>query len=611
MFSVFNGDAIQHMELIKGGFPARYGGRISSVLDLRMKEGNTRYFRGDASIGLISSRLLLEGPIQKNTTAFMISGRRTYIDLLLRPLMMLAQQGNPNEKGIAGYFFTDWNLKLHHRISRHDRLFLSAYYGNDKAHFRYRARYPNEREDFKGYLQWGNITQSLRWNHIWRDDLFSNLTLVLTRYRFNVGAAVEQIRTAIPFDTFSASYNFISQIKDMGGGYHLEYYASAHHTFRGGIGYIYHHFRPGINIIRAHISNVPSFDTTFGNQDIPAHEWFAYLEDEFKIGNRFQGNIGIRSTLFKVAQRGSPTLEPRLACRYVINENIVAKVSYARMAQFIHLLTNPTISMPTDMWVPATDQVPGQRGNQWAAGIAYALGPIDLTLEGYYKTMQNVIAYRDGASFVGGTTNWESLVVSGKGQAYGGEIMAKKDEGRWNGWISYTLAWSWRQYEEINFGKPFPYKYDRRHNASIVANYRLIEKTSKASRNTVEIGTTWTYMSGHWVTLPEAIYPTLPIEAIPFDVLWPYLLERPYVPNRNNFRLPDYHRLDIAIHFTRQWGPWKRTWSIGAYNVYNRFNPFFLYITSEYSDIGIEERVLKQVSLYPFLPMINLSISYR
>ncbi len=611
MFSVFNGDAIQHLELLKGGFPARYGGRISSVLDIRMKEGNTQHFRGDASIGLISARILAEGPIKKNTTAFMISGRRTYIDVLARPFILLAQLANPNEKGIAGYFFTDWNLKVHHRLSDRDRLYLSAYYGNDKAYFGYQSRYIDFREDFDGYLRWGNITQSLRWNRVWRNDLFSNLTLVFTRYRFNVGAKIQEISFEPFNDTFEASYDFVSRIQDIGGDYHLEYYLHRHHTVRAGVGYLYHHFRPGVNIIQARLTGSPSFDTTFGNQDISAHEGFAYVEDEFKVGTRLQGNAGVRVAVFNVQGHVYPSVEPRLSLRYTFTEDLVAKASFARMAQFIHLLTNPTISMPTDMWVPATPRVPSQSGNQWAAGLAYALGPFDLTLEGYYKTMQNVIAYRDGASFIGTSADWESLVTSGRGWSYGAEAMIKKDAGRFNGWVSYTLSWSWRQFDEINFGRPFPYKYDRRHNLAVVANYVLRDKSFKSERKTIEVGAAWTYMSGHLATLPEATYPAIPPERIPWGERVIYLLEREYVPYRNNFRFPAYHRLDLALHFTRSWGPWKRTWSIGAYNVYNRFNPFFLYINTLYTGPHSGERVLQQVSLYPILPMINLSISYR
>lgn len=614
MFSVFNADAIQHFELIKGGFPARYGGRLSSVLDIRMKEGNNQRWRGDASIGLVSSRLLVEGPIQKGKTAVMISGRRTYIDILLRPFIQWMSSIDNDGSGYFGYYFTDWNAKIHHRFSDRDRIYLSTYFGDDNAYLRYRYRDPYQEGRQKANLRWGNITQSLRWNHVWRDDIFSNATLFYTRYRFNVGVELEAFSRVPPPDSLRFLYDFISHIRDVGGTYDVEYFLNKSHTLRGGLGITHHHFEPGVNVIQARITGGFDLDTTIGQSAIPAAEGAFYLEDEWKWGPRLNGNFGLRTALFTVRDRWYPSIEPRLSVRYLLTEDLAAKVSYSRMAQFLHLLTNPTIGLPTDLWVPATDRVPPQIGDQIAAGLAYGWKSLDFTLEGYYKRMDHVIDYRDGASFIGNRAAWEELVSSGKGWAYGLEAMVKKEEGRLSGWLSYTLSWAFRQYEDINFGKPFPYKYDRRHNLSMVANYTLWQKEHKGARRTIDIGATWTYMSGFWVTLPRARY--YAVDPSYWDdegmnAIIHYLSEVEYVPERNNFRMPAYHRLDLALHFIRKKGPWTTTWTIGAYNAYNRFNPFFLYIDTKYLPDGSEETVLKQVSLYPFLPMVNFSASFR
>ncbi len=615
MFSVFNADALQHFELLKGSFPARYGGRLSSVLDIRMKEGNIDHWRGDASIGLVSSRVLVEGPVWKGKTAVMVSGRRTYIDLLLRPLIQNLSRIDNEGSGYFGYYFTDWNAKVHHRFSDRDRLYLSTYIGDDNAYLRYRYRTPTEKGTQKANLRWGNITQSLRWNHVWRDDIFSNATLFYTRYRFNIGVGVEMFGRPPSTDTLIFDYDFLTHIRDIGGTYDVEYFMNDAHTLRAGLGVVHHHFEPGVNVITAKISGGISLDTTIGQASIPAAEGFLYLEDEWKWGPRLDGNIGLRAVGFTVRNRWYPSIEPRLALRYLLTEDLAVKASYSRMAQFLHLLTNPNIGLPTDLWVPATDRVPPQRGDQVAAGLAFGWKFLDFTLEGYYKQMENVIDYREGASFLGNRANWEDLVTSGKGRAYGVEAMVKKEQGRFSGWVSYTLSWAYRQYADINFGTPFPYKYDRRHNVAMVANYTLWQKTQKGIRRTVELGATWTYMSGHWVTLPRARFYAIDPAYWNGDNWGPlihYLSEVEYVPQRNNFRMPDYHRLDVALHFTRRKGPWTTTWTVGAYNAYNRFNPFFLYLTTEPVPPGNQERtVLKQVSLYPFLPMVNFSVSYR
>ncbi|UOQ74232.1 TonB-dependent receptor [Hymenobacter cellulosilyticus] len=595
-FSVFNADALNNVELIKGGFPARYGGRLSSVLDISMKEGNMQEFHGEGAIGIVASKLTLEGPIKKDTASFIISARRTYIDLLARPVInyALSKEGIPyDERPTVGYFFHDLNGKLNWKVSRRDRLYLSAYTGYDKFYGRY-----NDKDDDGTYykendgLGWGNLTAALRWNHVLNDQLFMNTHFTYSKYQFNVGIEQENkiIDNGQPrVDKFALKY--LSNIRDLSLKTDLDYVPNPDHYIRFGGQYILHSFRPGALQVKG---GGPA-DIESGVQTL-ASEASLYAEDDYRVTDRLKVNGGLRLNSFLVDNKIYPSVEPRLAARFLLTENWALKGSYARTTQYIHLLTNSGIGLPTDLWVPATAKVKPQRAQQVSLGAARTLQhkgeEYELSLEAYYKPMQNLIEYREGASFLGTTdSKWEDKVTSGQGWAYGTEVFLQKKSGRTTGWIGYTLAWSNRKFPELNQGRLYPYKYDRRHDASLV----IVHKFSP----TFTLSGTWVYGTGNATTLSEGRFR-----------LGPYDQYEEYGP-RNSYRMRAYHRLDLDLSKTKKkkWGEVVNSFSL--YNAYSRRNPYYMYLSSDYDyQTGQNKSVYKQISLFPIIPSFSKSFKF-
>ena len=592
-FSVFNADAINSVKLIKGGFPARYGGRLSSVIDIKMKEGNMKEFHGEGSVGLISSKLTLEGPIKKDKTSFLISGRRTYIDLLARPVIRAAGEGL-----VAGYYFYDLNAKVNHKFSDKDRLYVSAYQGDDKAYSNYEDTWTNNGQTTtdrtSAQLKWGNTITAIRWNHMVSNKIFMNTTLRYSKYRFLVGADDEVITTAGGTSTTDAfSYAYISGIEDWSGKVDFDWVPNPNHFVRFGAGDIYHTYTPGVQQYQITESNASAIDTTFGANKQFAHELFAYVEDELKIGEKFKGNIGLHFSGFIVGNKNYWSLQPRISGRYLLNGNSSVKASYASMTQFMHLLTNAGIGLPTDLWLPATERVKPQIAHQWAAGYAKTIkGKYELSLEGYYKIMDNLIEYKDGASFFSTDQDWQDKIESGRGWSYGGELLLEKKLGKTTGWIGYTLSWTNRQFENLNFGEVFPYRYDRRHDLGVAVTHEFNDKVS--------VGMVWVYGTGNAVTLGLERYQ--PASISQFD----WYSEVEHIEGRNNYRMPAYHRLDLSVNLKkdRKWG--QRTWSFGVYNVYSRQNPFYL----EFGYDNSGNRKLFQYSLFPIIPSFSYSFKF-
>ncbi len=597
-FSVFNADAISNVKLIKGGFPARYGGRLSSVIDIRMKEGSNKKFKADGSIGLISSKLSIEGPIQKDKTSFIVSGRRTYIDVLTQPFIRMAARG---EKINAGYYFYDLNAKINHKFSDKSRLFLSAYMGNDRAYtkMKYDYIYNNIKyeESTVADLEWGNITTALRWNYKLNKKLFSNTTLTYSKYRFGVGQELEEKRTGPNIDeitNFAFVYN--SGIEDFTARIDYDYIPNTNHFVRFGVSNIYHIFNPGITTFEFSTTADANIDTSYGNTKIYANEASAYIEDDIRIGANFKTNIGLHFSNFFVKDKNYPSIQPRISARYMINEFFSVKAAYSQMNQYIHLLTTSRIGLPTDLWLPVTDSIEPMRSDQFAIGGVYALSTnTDISIEGFYKTMDNLIEYKEGASFFKNNTEWENKVEMGKGWSYGVEVLLQKSVGKTSGWIGYTLSWSKRQFENINFGEIYPYKYDRRHDISIAITHKINDE--------IDISGVWVYGTGNAVTLGLEKYIT--VNDISNLNLNSYQTVE-HLESRNNYRMPAYHRLDIGVNFHKEkkWG--KRTWSVGVYNLYNRKNPFYLYFG--YDDGG--NMGLYQISLFPIIPSIKYSFKF-
>lgn len=598
-FSVFNADAINNVKIVKGGFPAEYGGRISSVIDIRMKEGDMKKIHGEGSVGIISSKLMLNGPIIKDKTSFMISARRTYIDILAKPFIAMANNmNNPgNDKVTGGYFFYDVNGKINHIINDKNRIFFSAYLGDDKFHVESLYDYEDNGKTFyeetTGGMSWGNKIMALRWNHQFTPKLFSNTTLNFSDYKFDTGFSGKNYEDGFEkTPNYSYSFDYLSGITDWGGNMHFSYYPVPEHKIEFGVGEIYHTFKPGVNQFKFD-DNGTTTDTVYGGRRTYAHEFYGFIQDDFKLNKRIMANIGLHFSNFIVREKYYNALQPRAAFNFVISENASIKASYSRMAQYLHLLTNTTIGLPTDLWVPATDTIPFQIGDQYAIGYAQELKKgYRVTAEAYYKQMNNMIEYKEGASFFDTSNDWENLVEVGKGFSYGLEVLLEKRTGKTTGWIGYTLSWTNRKFENLNNGEIFPYRYDNRHDISVVVTHKFNDR--------IDVGLVWVFSTGNAVTLALQQYNSMADE-------YTYNSIVEHVDQRNNYRMPAYHRLDLGVnlHKEKKWG--EATWSFGLYNAYNRQNPFYL-------DFGYlkngNEKVLKQISLFPIIPSVNYSFKF-
>lgn len=596
-FSVFNADALKNVTLIKGGFPARYGGRLSAVLDINMKDGNMEEVHGEGMIGLIASKLTVEGPIKKGKTSFLISGRRTYIDLLAQPLIRAASDGNSS----GGYFFYDVNAKVNHIFSEKDRLYLSGYMGRDRFYARDKYTYdntvgPSYTSETNFGLGWGNAIGALRWNHLFSPRLFGNLTLTASDYDFDVNAEFKDIETENGVTTEqSAQATYLSGIRDFSAKLDFDFYANPTNLVRFGAYGIHHTFTPGISQFKFESTGNPGLDTTLGSQITKGIESGLYIEDEIRLGERFRGNIGLHASAFTVNQKSYYSVQPRFTSRYFIDDNWAVKGSFATMAQYLHLLTNSNVGLPTDLWVPATERIRPQTSWIGAVGLArtFTEQNLEFSVEGYYKHMDNVIAYKEGAAFLDIDEDWQDKIEVGTGWSYGLEALLQRKKGKTTGWIGYTLSWTNRQFDNLNDGNVFPFKYDRRHDFSLALTHRFSDR--------IDVGLTYVYGTGYAVTLPVAR--SLTSSPSPLQQLGS-INPNQIIETRNGYRMRNYHRMDIGVNFTKEKKRFSRTWSLGLYNAYSRLNPFFLYFDNE---PRTNRTVLKQVSLFPMIP----SIAYK
>ncbi len=576
-FSVFNADAVKSVELVKGGFPARYGGRLSSVIDIQMKEGNNKELHGEGGIGLIASRLTLEGPFRKGKeSSFMVSGRRTYVDILAQPIIQSQTDGIS-----TGYYFYDLNAKANVKLSDKDHLYLSGYFGND----RFYAKEKTEQYTSSAALTWGNATAVARWNHLFNKKLFGNLTAHYSRYNFEIGSE-EKSRTNNN-DYFKLRY--FSGIEDISAHYDLDYLPSPNHFIKMGTGITHHQYKPGAIQAKETYSGGTGIDTLIKYQFITAKETDTYIEDDIRLSSKLKTNVGLHFTTFTVSGKTFTSLQPRAAVRYLLTPDLSAKVSYAQMNQYIHLLTNSGIGLPTDLWVPVTTKVPPQRSQQIATGFAYNYkNTYEVSIEGYYKKMDNVLEYSEGASYIDPTGNWEDKVETGKGWSYGAEFFVQRKKGKTTGLLGYTLSWTNRQFTNLNFGNTYPYRYDRRHDLKAA----IVHKISKR----VELSADWVFGTGQAITLPVEKYVDENGQEIQV------------YQTRNGFRMAPFHRMDIAATFTKVKKRYTRSWVISVYNVYNRQNPFYIYLGAK--ELAPYNPVFKQVSLFPILPSISYQFKF-
>ena len=589
-FSVFNADAIKNTTLYKGGMPANYGGRLSSVVDVVMKEGNMKSYHASGGIGLISSRLMVEGPIQKDKSSFMISGRRTYIDFLISPFVK-----NTNFAG-NGYYFYDVNAKINYRFSDKDRLFISSYFGRDVFSFK------SSSGNFNVDLPWGNFTTTVRWNHLFNDKLFLNTSLIYNDYNFEFKAGTEDF-----------NLHFFSGIKDINYKMDFGYFPGLLHKIKFGMNYIYHTFIP--SSARVHSSQGFSINTDDLKEKY-AHEAAFYINDNYDVNERLSIDGGLRFSLFTLAPpytellkdddgnvqdtvfyrkgdkvRTHTGLEQRINLRLLINDKSSIKASYNYNYQYIHMVSNSTSTLPTDVWVPSSKLVCPQHGSQYSIGYFrnFFDNKIEASVEVYYKDMKNQIEFRDGyVEELGRELEWD--FVFGTGESYGAEFFISKNYGKLTGWIGYTYSKTLRHFDDL-ITKTFPTKYDRTHDIAIVALYNLSKRLS--------FGATFIYGTGIATTLPSRRY------MIENTILTEYM-------PRNSFRLEPYHRLDIGATLKSiKERRYQSEWSFSIYNVYNHKNVFFLYTETIGNPLdGSLEIRAKKVTLFPIIPSINWNFKF-
>jgi hypothetical protein len=607
-FSVFNADAVKGVNLTKGGMPANYGGRMSSVLEVNMNEGNNKNFKVKGGIGAISSRITVEGPLKKDKGSFIVSGRRTYIDVIMKAAI-------PDTSPFAGtsYYFYDFNLKLNYKITQKDRIYLSGYYGKDVFSF------GNRKDDFNVKMPWGNGIAAFRWNHLFNPKLFMNVTTTFTDYMFQFASNQDQFR-----------FSLNSGVRDLGAKVDFSYYPNTKHKIKWGADYIFHTFTP--TSVSAESDSVV-FNTGVA-QKLYSHESAIYVTDEFDLSENWKFNAGLRYstyqhvgpfTRFIKGDIGTPDstiqysqgdlikfyggLEPRFSFRWLLPDKSSIKAGYSFNYQYVHLTSLSAVSLPTDIWYPTTDKAKPQNG--WQTSLGYFKNFDDdkweTSIEAYYKGMNNLIEYKEGA-LPGDNVNdnTDNLLVFGKGWSYGIELFVKRSFGKLTGWIGYTWSKTERKFEDLNQGNPFPAKYDRRHDLSIVATYKLNDRWT--------FGSSFIYATGNTLTLPTSWY------VQEQNLLFNY-------GDRNSIRMAPYHRLDLSATWydkatKTKTDPvtgatyevkkkFRHNWSFSVYNVYNRANPFFLYVDNDGDFLTGDFKIsVKQVTLFPVIPSVTWNFEF-
>lgn len=581
-FSTFNSDAIKDITLYKGGFPAEYGGRLSSVVDIQMNEGNNKKYHLSGGLGLIASRLAVEGPLFNSKGSFMIAARRTYADLFLK---LLSRKGPDSTARKSSLYFYDLNMKANYEFSSKDRLYFSCYLGRDNFNFGGAIG-----------LDWGNVTATTRWNHIINDKLFSNTSLIFNKYsyRFNVGVG-------------NFTMKVISEIKDWNIKEDLHFYLNSDNTIKFGFNTIYHTFVPS-KVDSSAILRVRSMDNKY------AIENAVYISNEQTLSPHLKLTYGLRYSVFSSIGPGTVYtynsvadivdsssypggkifntyggLEPRLLINYIINDSGSIKLSYARTRQYLHLLSNTTSTTPFDLWVPSNINILPEIADQYTIGYFrnFKNNMFETSVELYYKNLDNQIDYRNGANLIL-NNKVESQLVFGRGWAYGAEFLIRKKYGRLTGWISYTLSKTNRQFPDINGGKVYLAKQDRPNNIAIVGMYELNQKLTFSA--------TWIYISGNVVTFPSGRY------LVDGNIV-------PYYTERNGYRMPDYHRLDLGLTWQRKkTAHFESSWNFSIYNAYGRSNAYAINFQQDPNNPTKMQAV--QLSLFRFVPAITYNFKF-
>jgi outer membrane cobalamin receptor len=577
-FSTFNPDAVKDLKVYKGGFPAQYGGRLSSVIDVRMKEGNNQKFTGSGGLGLIASRLTLEGPIKKNKASYIISARRTYADILTR-LINKANENKPNYRPIPNYYFYDLNTKINFTLSEKDHLYLSGYFGRDVFKF--------QNETFNFLFDWGNTTGTARWNHQFGSKLFANTTFTYSDYRSNIQNILQGF-----------SFNLGSNVKDANTKVDFYYQPSNQHTIRFGANITYHEFIVG----RLKAGSSDGKINFQAGQTYHGLEYGAYIGDEWAVDSKLKLNYGTRLSGFSNGSAFYAGIEPRVSANYAFNNQLSLKASYARMNQYVHLLASSGLSLPTDIWYPSSAGIKPEKSDQVAIGTSWLVHDnILITWEAWYKWLKNSVDFKDGAQLFA-NDNLENELTIGRGYAYSPiELEIEKKEGKLTGWIGYTLSWAKRgHFPDINGGADFSPRFDTRHNFNIVAIYNFNPHW--------QVTATFVYTSGYVTWLPSGRFSLTDAPGGNIDLVVPIY------GDRNTFRLPAYIRSDLGVVYRWKGRYFDNDLTLSVYNATDRRNPFFLYLDVAQKQQGAiflpTSIVAKQVSLFPVLPSITWNFKF-
>ncbi len=568
-FSTFNSRALNNVNLIKGGFPAQHGGRLSSILDITMKEGNNQNYKTEGGIGLISSQLTFEGPIKKNEASFIVSGRRTYLDFLARPFLPKGNESN--------YHFYDLNGKVNWRLSPKDRIFLSGFRGRDLAIYK-------ETAGIEYNIGFGNSTATARWNHLFSPKLFSNTSIIVNSYDQNIQTKLDQSRAQV-----------LSSISDVNGKMEFQYFPNPNHALRFGGVFIRHRF-----LSAGETGNLAGTGELIDRSKVPTkivNEWAGYINDEWKVTKDISLSVGVRVPGFTSTDTSFLKIEPRASAKVSVTDRSSIKAGYAVMNQFLHQIPSSTASIPSDIWIPSTNQTLPQQSEQFSIGYFqnFKENKFESSVELYYKTMDRQVLFKEGNLLIQ-SLDVDQFLTYGKGWSYGAEFFVRKNTGRLTGWVSYTLSRTEQQFDDLNFGKKFPFRYDRTHNLSVTGTYKLSPK--------------WTLSSAFVFTTGAAF--TLPVSRFHSNYAGSIFEGNYFVyESRNNTRMNPYHRLDVSATYKlkhRVLGKsYDAEWVFGVYNVYSRLNPYFVYFQV---DPLQDKPVAKQVTLLPAIPSVSYNFKF-
>ena len=583
--SAFNNDAISESRLYKGSLPARFGGRLGSVLDVRMREGNLKERTGTFSLSPISGRYTLEGPIARDKASFMLSVRKTWADIF----MWTIQKLNSGDQ-LQSYGFWDINAKANWIVNPKNRIYLSFYTGRDAFVVKTNGSNHNDYSLFS--YNWQNLTSVLRWNHIFSSTLFGNLSVYNSRFRQEYLNRSDK--------NGQEEYKGYNNLNDLTFKGDFDWSPGTDVRIKFGYQFSIQKFNPEIISIKSDTTSL-NLNTDIFTRSVISE---IYFENEIGIIENLKGSFGLRGGNLRTQTKNYWSMQPRVALSYLFNEKVSGKISYSRMNQYLHQLQNTTLGIPTELWVSSTDNIKPETSNLFSTGLYWRPGlKCNFSAEIYYNSLQNVIRYKDGTTTLKERgESWEDYVVNGMGESYGLELMAEKSTGKLTGWIAYTLSKSTRQFNEINFGKTFPYAYDRRHQLNINANWFLKQKDKNGTNIRKDLSATFSFASGKYMTLAEQEYQAIPLplmEGTLSNTDW--FVTRNLMNSVNNYQMPDFHNLSISYRIERKRADKIIIWSFSVYNVYNRLNPWYYYE---------KKGRLYQFSIFPIIPSVSFTYKW-